>query len=353
MFQSAWTRHRPTPQVYTPIVQEVQPEVIVPKVSVEPRVESHQIMGKEVPSSWVVGIDQANGIDTTAIVEHKPDGTMVVQSITQEHTPVIEPPVGTDINVATTGPVEVDLSTPIVIAETRHIDIDSGEVVAQSDIVALDDGIHSIPHEDIYDEVVDSTNTTLRDLGNATTESAYTYGIQKLRNLKKDRPDDWIVGHIFGGSYDLWITEYNESERIYFGFASFGGLFDQDAEWGYVSIDEILGLGFPKPERDFYWTPCTLQSLKDAEQKAYDQKEQAIQLGADVDEDEEHPRVAEIKQEVIDNEVPFKQEAELPPIKSYRKYEILPRPTERKDRIFGNLIEEHGENLASLYQQFS
>lgn len=68
---------------------------------------------------------------------------------------------------------------------------------------------------------------------------------------------------------------------------------------------------------------------------------------------EEHPRVAEIAQEVIANELPFKKEAELPPIKSYRKYEIFPRPTERKDRIFGNLIEEHGENLASLYQQFS
>ena len=53
MFQSAWTRHRPTPQAYVPTVQEVKPEVIVPKVSVEPRVESHQIMGKEVPQSVV------------------------------------------------------------------------------------------------------------------------------------------------------------------------------------------------------------------------------------------------------------------------------------------------------------
>lgn len=189
--------------------------------------------------------------------------------------------------------------TPVVIAETRHIDIDTDEVVAESNIVAVpkgfdfskvksihtiesdiapfDDGNHSIPHEDVYDEVVDSVNTTLRDLGNATTEEAYTYGIEHLRKMKKDRPDDWIVGHIFGGSYDLWITEYNESERIYFGFASFGGLFDQDAEWGSVSIDEILGLGFPKPERDFYWTPCTLESLK------FNTRMRASELGADVD----------------------------------------------------------------------
>ena len=69
--------------------------------SVPAPIESQQIMGKEVPSSWVVGIDRADGIDITAIVEHKPDGTMVVESITQEPTPVIETPVGPDINVAT------------------------------------------------------------------------------------------------------------------------------------------------------------------------------------------------------------------------------------------------------------
>lgn len=375
MFQSAWTRHRPTPQVYTPIVQEVQPEVIVPKVSLEPRVESHQIMGKEVPQAVVEKFEHST---TTAPVP--------TLELAQTPEPIQVTECVTDIDVAQSWPVEVDLSTPIVIAETRHIDIDTDEVVAQSDIVSVGGNVIIQTRDEIdrsnevinipksYDTIVDETNDTLRDLGNATTESAYTYGINKLRKAKQDRPDDWIVGHIFGGSYDLWITEYNESHRYFFGYASFGGLLDDCAEWGSASIDELLGIGPVKLERDFYWTPCTLESMMDEEGKrqadAYEQREKAIELGADMNEEvttvssveqlvqelskpEEHPRVAEIKQEVIDNELPFKQEAELPPIKSYRKYEILPRPTERKDRIFGNLIEEHGENLASLYQQFS
>jgi len=176
--------------------------------------------------------------------------------------------------------VETATESELAVLSKVAAKIEEAKVIARPNVVT-------------YEEQVFAVNTTLRDLGNATTESAYTYGINKLRSAKQDRPEDWIVGHIFGGSYDLWISEYIEDERVFFGFASFGGLFDQDAEWGYVSIDEILGLGFPKPERDFYWTPCTLESLKNAEQKAYDQKEQAIQLGADVDEDEpdEPPRI--------------------------------------------------------------
>jgi len=175
--------------------------------------------------------------------------------------------------------------------EEKFIDIDTHEVVDH--VLAPDLHTPISVHRDhfSYEQIIDDVNTTLQGIGTATTEDAYTYGINRLKNNKKPLPSDWIVGHIFGGTYDLWIHEYNESDRTFFGFASFGGLDDQDAEWGYVSIDEILGLGFPKPERDFYWTPCTLQSLKDAEQKSYDQKEQAIQLGADVDEDEESPRI--------------------------------------------------------------
>ncbi len=271
----------------------------------------------------MVAMDVGTGTDTTVVSEVKQDGTIEVQSVTEEPTPVIETPPVTDITVAQSGPVEVDLSP---IMEEKFIDIDTHEVVQEAEINHI---INSQPLEikDVtiadlealsqkatdtiiqtrdeidrsnevvnyvdarktptYEEHVSDVNTTLQGTGNATTEDAYTYGITRLRNNKKPLPDDWIVRHIFGGSYDLWISEYIEDERVFFGFASFGGIFDQDAEWGYVSIDEILGLGFPKPERDFYWTPCTLQSLKDAEQKAYDQKEQAIQLGADVDEDEE------------------------------------------------------------------
>lgn len=150
--------------------------------------ESHQIMGKPVP-------------------------------VTVEPTPVIETPVVERTHADNPGPVEVDLPAPIVIAETRHIDIDTEEVVAESKIVAIPKGpeVNATYSADLtYDQIVHDVNDTLRDLGDATSESAYTYGIEKLRKAKKDKPDDWIVGHIFGASYDLWISEYNESERIFF-----------------------------------------------------------------------------------------------------------------------------------------
>ena len=555
MFQSAWTRHRPTPQTYTPVVTEVKPEVIVPVVSVQPREESHQIMGKDVSPA----LEQAtkNLLDAMEVRTLWTPAPVPELELMVTPEPIQETPVAPDIDVAT-WPVEVNLS-PII--EEKFIDIDTHKVIAEFVTPPTTFDFTKVNSIHTYEEHVSDVNTTLQGIGNATTEDAYTYGINRLKNNKKPRPTDWIVGHIFGGTYDLWIHEYNEEDRTFFGFASFGGIGDQDAEWGYVSIDELLETKIPpighKLERDFYWTPCTLESLATS-------TEVAIQLGAEMDtpripwqvehenhimlagwpwfardekwvwrettdsstyshkfeewdqqdiffdteairdtfldevnsisddiycpieneiitfgdkvdkstfnitvdekykndrwtiygirfvsdswkdgytrdkadafikshfasnkwdslqqikdrysqwggggpaakagtfedyeydskgcnvrfrglqycEDtsysytwkqvhdvlntevvqaslaipEEHPRVAQIKEEVIKSEAPFKQEAELPPLKTYRKYEILPRPTERKDRIFGNLIEEHGENLTSLYQQFS
>ena len=44
-----------------------------------------------------------------------------------------------------------------------------------------------------YIDIIRDVNKTLQDLGNATTEDAYTYGINRLVKAKKDRPQDWIV----------------------------------------------------------------------------------------------------------------------------------------------------------------
>lgn len=121
-----------------------------------------------------------------------------------------------------------------------------------------------------------------------------------------------------------------------------------------------------KLERDFYWAPTSLESLIDHHQSKEDEaQEQALSLGADMDDDtdksestlaekdlevEIHPRVAEIQQEVIDNDLPFSQAEEpastTPDISwfyepGYRKYAIAPRPTERKDRLVGNMVSEH------------
>lgn len=206
MFQSTWSRHRPT-------------STFTPAVSITPREESNQIMGKDAPV-----------IDATVIIDNA-----TVITVTESS------------NVIAAGIVQ-SVRTPDPIAEKESTNI----------IVA---SIPKTPVKPSFNSVIDDVNKTLHSLDSASTESAYTYGIEKLRKAKGDLPDGLIVGHLFHPSYDLWITEYNEEERIFYGFASFAGVHDDCAEWGYVSVDEILSISPFKVERDFYWKPCTLNKI--------------------------------------------------------------------------------------------
>lgn len=158
---------------------------------------------------------------------------------------------------------------------------------------------------DNYPDIVRNVNETLRDLGTASTESAYTYGINHLLEMKKDRPNDFIAAHIFGPSYDLWISEYNEKNREFYGFASFGGISDFNAEWGYVSLDELLGIGPFKMERNFYWDPTTLESLQNKEDEAEVQLDEPsvrnVEGGIEIDIDITNPDVREMVKDLVDN----------------------------------------------------
>lgn len=69
--------------------------------------------------------------------------------------------------------------------------------------------------------------------------------------------------HYFKGCYDAWITEKDRGNTAVdtrqiqaFGKASFSGI--EDAELGYISIEEVLSSG---AELDLYWTPKTLGEL--------------------------------------------------------------------------------------------
>lgn len=69
--------------------------------------------------------------------------------------------------------------------------------------------------------------------------------------------DKTIYMHFFLGGCDWYMAEYDEPRRAFFGYA----ILNDDlanAEWGYVSLDELREVrtkqGF-EVDRDLYWTP--------------------------------------------------------------------------------------------------
>ena len=80
--------------------------------------------------------------------------------------------------------------------------------------------------------------------------------------------DKAIVMHFFLGGCDWYVAEYDPDERIFFGFAILNGDL-QNAEWGYISFDELLGIrvGALEVDRDLYWqrrSAKEVDKIKDA-----------------------------------------------------------------------------------------
>ncbi len=64
-----------------------------------------------------------------------------------------------------------------------------------------------------------------------------------------------IPMHFFLGACDWYAAEYSPQDRIFFGYAILNDDF-QNAEWGYVSFDELRELKTPNGleiERDLHW----------------------------------------------------------------------------------------------------
>ena len=59
-----------------------------------------------------------------------------------------------------------------------------------------------------------------------------------------------------GGS-DWYVTEYSPEEKVCFGFAILNGDI-QNAEWGYISLQELedVKIGFIEVDRDLHWKKC-------------------------------------------------------------------------------------------------
>ena len=72
--------------------------------------------------------------------------------------------------------------------------------------------------------------------------------------------DAVVYAHFFGGSWDWYMTEYDQATDMGFGLVC-----GFENELGYFSIaemEELSNTPIPKIEQDLYWTPKTLGEIK-------------------------------------------------------------------------------------------
>lgn len=72
--------------------------------------------------------------------------------------------------------------------------------------------------------------------------------------------------HFFFGGNDWYVTEYDPSRRLFFGYAILNG--DKEmAEFGYFSFDELIDMNIQGLEIDCelakYWKPQKIKDIKD------------------------------------------------------------------------------------------
>ncbi len=75
--------------------------------------------------------------------------------------------------------------------------------------------------------------------------------------------DQIIYMHFFIGGCDWYIAECDPDERLFFGFAVLNGDL-QNAEWGYVSLDELrqIRIGWLEIDRDLHWELRRAEDVK-------------------------------------------------------------------------------------------
>lgn len=68
--------------------------------------------------------------------------------------------------------------------------------------------------------------------------------------------DKIIHQHYFLGGCDWYMAEYDSNDRLFFGYTILNNDL-QNSEWGYTSLDELVGINIRGIEidRDLYWQP--------------------------------------------------------------------------------------------------
>jgi hypothetical protein len=72
-----------------------------------------------------------------------------------------------------------------------------------------------------------------------------------------------IFIHFFMGGCDWYIAEYDKENKLFFGFSILNNDY-QNAEWGYISFQELKELkhSFIEVDRDLFWGVKTASEVK-------------------------------------------------------------------------------------------
>jgi len=86
---------------------------------------------------------------------------------------------------------------------------------------------------------------------------------------QEDNPDPMVVAKFFfpAGSATWWIIEGEHQEDDYLMFGLCMLFTPQEAELGYISLNELASVTGPfglKVERDMYWEPKPLSKVRES-----------------------------------------------------------------------------------------
>jgi len=77
-------------------------------------------------------------------------------------------------------------------------------------------------------------------------------------------PETMIHMHFFLGGNDWYVAEFNPEDETFFGYAILNDDY-QNAEWGYVSLDELKSVRTTngmEVDRDCHWKPTKASKIE-------------------------------------------------------------------------------------------
>jgi len=93
--------------------------------------------------------------------------------------------------------------------------------------------------------------------------------LPKLYETEKVSLEEKLIHmHFFIGGCDWYISEYDQDNHLFFGYAILNNDL-QNSEWGYISYDELRDINVRGIEidRDLYWKPqraLEIEQIKEA-----------------------------------------------------------------------------------------